>query len=294
MQMLNSITQKQIFILGKGGTGKTVFAKALARKLAQNKKRVLICHILQMNSVEQKLFQPDEKNYPSLFEITLNSSTCFEEYVRLKLPIKKIADLLLHNRIVQYLEKSAPGVQEMVLMGKLWHDSQNFDHVVIDMPSTGYALTMIHTPFNFVKLFPGGPVYNDSLEIIKSYQDPTRTKYLIVALPEEMPLQESIECRDEIGKLIPKNSPTLVVNRIIRLNSETKNLFEQNSEVASSLQNTILWKALSHQYFKVQKQIRQIEVLNSNWKNQWLELTDIPSVSEFDIVSQMTEQLNVG
>ncbi len=292
MQMLNSITQKQIFILGKGGTGKTVFAKALAQHLAAQKKRVLICHILQIETIEQKLTKPNEKVFPSLFEITLNSSSCFEEYVRLKLPLKKLADLLLHNRIVQYLEKSAPGVQEMVLMGKLWHDSQDFDHVVIDMPSTGYALTMIHTPFNFVKLFPGGPIYHDSLEIIKSYQDPTRTKYIIVALPEEMPLQESIECKAEMAKLIQKNEPMLVVNRIIRMNAESKSYFEQNSEISSPVQNTILWKSLKHQYFKVQKQIRQIEQLKLNWKNQWLELTEFPAINESEIVMNLAEQLN--
>ncbi len=289
MLSVNVWTQKLVFVLGKGGTGKTLFSKLLARILAAQGKRVLICHILQTNESEQKLIKPDSKKYPSLFEFTLNSTTCFEEYVRLKIPIRKIADLLLHNRIVQYLEKAAPGVREMVLMGKLWHDASDFDHVVIDMPSTGYALTMIHTPFNFSNLFPGGPIYQDSQKMIEFYRNPEKSKFILIALPEEMPIQESIECRDEIAKLIPKNPPQLVINRILHLHADARNYFEKASEL--SVDESVLWLALKHQYFKMQKQIRQLEQLKFNWKDSWIELPDVASMNEPQIISTLSDEI---
>ncbi len=127
--------------------------------------------------------------------------------------MKGIATLFLGNHLIQYLQKVSPGIREIVLLGKVWHERENYDHVIVDMPSTGYALAMVNTPINFARLFQGGPVHEDTLDMSRTLGDHENTALVNVTLPEEMPLQESAELAQELAKLIPANQSWLVVNK---------------------------------------------------------------------------------
>src|SRR5579884_4316800 len=118
MQDTEWLSRKLILIMGKGGVGKTTTAAAAARALAAQGKRTLLCHVLQMGDVAQKL----ERTAPNLWQITLHAPDCFKEYIMLKLRLKPLYSAFLNNKITQYLEKAAPGVREMVLLGKVWFE----------------------------------------------------------------------------------------------------------------------------------------------------------------------------
>jgi anion-transporting ArsA/GET3 family ATPase len=238
MTNLEWLNRKCIFLLGKGGVGKTTLAKATAEHLASQGKRVLLCHVLHVQNKEQKL----EEIKPGLFEINLNAATCFEEYIQLKLKIKALYSLFLGSKVTQYMEKAAPGIRELVLTGKVWYERKNYDHVVIDMPSTGYALTMLHTPFNFANLFPGGPVHRDANDMISTFKNPEESAFVIVSLAEEMPYQESLECEEEILKLTPQNKPSWIFNRVLTFDFSNLYSTAEANQTAVQLKSHFLQK----------------------------------------------------
>jgi anion-transporting ArsA/GET3 family ATPase len=145
--------------------------------------------------------------------LNCDAGRAFEEYAKLKIGMGGLARIFVGNRLVQYLAKAAPGIHELVLLGKVWHERQNFDHVIIDMPSTGYGLAMFHSTRNFTNLFTGGPIHRDAKSMLETFGDPTLAGQLIVALPEEMPLQEALELETYILEQFPKNQPGFLVNR---------------------------------------------------------------------------------
>ena len=204
------LDRRLILIMGKGGVGKTSVANVAARHLAGQGKRVFLAHIQELETPRgEGLVQRG----PSLYEQTLETDTCFREYIRLKLKVKGLATLFLGSHLIQYLQKVSPGIREIVLLGKVWHERENYDHVIVDMPSTGYALAMINAPINFTRLFPGGPVHQDTLDMSRTLGDSVNTALVNVTLPEEMPLQESADLADELKRLVPENPSWLVVNR---------------------------------------------------------------------------------
>jgi anion-transporting ArsA/GET3 family ATPase len=150
---------------------------------------------------------------PNLWHLNCDAGRAFEEYAKLKIGVGPLAHLFVGNRLVQYLAKAAPGIHELVLLGKVWHERTNYDHIVIDMPSTGYGLAMFHATRNFTNLFTGGPIHRDAGAMLKTFGDPEKAGQLIVALPEEMPLQESLDLEAYILEQFPKNPPGFLVNR---------------------------------------------------------------------------------
>lgn len=287
------LSKRLIFILGKGGVGKSLIAEAAARHLAARGKRVLLCHILQLTEEEQKI----RAAAPGLDEITLNSADCFREYVILKVRLKTLYSLFLGNRLTQYLQRAAPGVREMVLLGKVWYERQHYDHVVVDMPSTGYALTMVHTPFNFAALFPGGPIYHDANDIISTFRDPSEAAFVNVAIPEEMPVQESLELIAELDRLMPANPAWLVFNRVARVDPDARNLYAREwANLSGHARLSPLWRGLDHMVTKELLQERQLRELEGKKYGglKWLTVEEAPAAGHMALVSEARRALEAA
>lgn len=220
-----ALSKSLIFVAGKGGVGKTCVSQAIARALAsqttgrdRRKKRVLWVTF-------EDPFRPAgelKEIQPNLFELNCEAQTAFEEYTSMKIGIPSLTRILVQNSLVRYLAKAAPGIHELVLLGKVWYERTRWDHVVCDMPSTGYGLAMFQSTSNFADLFRGGPIHSDAESMLESFNNPKECSQLIVSLPEEMPLRESIELNDFLLKLFPKNRPAFLVNRRFPHSNELK------------------------------------------------------------------------
>lgn len=209
-ESLRSVLRRNlIFVGGKGGVGKSLVAQAVARALASEGRKTLWV------SIEDPLLPPGElkKVTQNLWHLNCEASSSFEEYAAMKIGGGALTKIFLQNKLMRYLSKAAPGIHELVITGKIWHERQNYQHVVVDMPSTGYGLAMFQSTINFSRLFTGGPINRDAESMLATFASPRETGQLIVSLPEEMPLQESIELNDYLLKLFPQNAPAFLVNR---------------------------------------------------------------------------------
>lgn len=199
-----------IFVSGKGGVGKTVVSQAIARRLNEKGKRVLWATFEDPLLPSQDLREVQS----GLFHLNCEASASFEEYATMKIGVAAIAKFFVGNKVVRYLAKAAPGIHELVLLGKVWHERNHYDSVVVDMPSTGYGLAMFQSTRNFARLFQGGPIHRDADEMLATFNNPEVCSHVIVSIPEEMPLQESMELRTYLSDLFPKNPATLLANRL--------------------------------------------------------------------------------
>ena len=210
--LAEGLKRKILFISGKGGVGKTCVSLALARALSENhaKKKILWVTFEDPATPLGVLKQTRD----NLWELNCESSVAFEEYIELKLGIPALAKVFTQNKLMKYLAKAAPGIHELVLLGKVWYERSHYDHVIVDMPSTGYGLAMFQSTRNFSQLFQGGPLHNDAEDMLKSFKNPSECAQIIISLPEEMPLQESLELDQFLLKLFPNNPPFFLVNRV--------------------------------------------------------------------------------
>ncbi|MBL7716790.1 MAG: hypothetical protein JNL01_15095 [Bdellovibrionales bacterium] len=215
------LKSRLIFVTGKGGTGKSAVSQAIARHLAtqaevlgSGTKKILWVTFEDPTLPPNGLETIAQGKFYQLQRLNIDSMASFEEYIGLKLGLPALAGLFVGNKVIRYLAKAAPGLHEMVLLGKLWHERNHYDQIVADMPSSGYTVTMIQSTQNFSKLFSGGPLSKDATAMIETFLDPVWTSFLIVSLSEEMPLVESLELSDQLRKILPGTQPGLLVNRI--------------------------------------------------------------------------------
>jgi len=198
-----------IFIHGKGGVGKTVVSQAIAQSLAAHGHRTLWV-AFEDPTTEPGIIQPIS---PCLSYLNCDFTASFEEYAAMKIGAPRLARLFLHNKVIRYLAKAAPGIRELVLLGKVWFESSLYAHVVVDLPATGHGLTMFQSTENFSRLFGGGPLTQDAESMLQSFRDPRSSAHVIISLPEEMPLRESLDLNDYLKKAFPKNQAFFLVNR---------------------------------------------------------------------------------
>jgi hypothetical protein len=206
----HALSRNLVFVHGKGGVGKTAVSQAIALRLSQQGKRTLWI------ALEDPILPPHElkQHGPHLWHLNCHFTNAFEEYVSIKIGSASLSRIFLQNKLMQYLAKAAPGIRELVLLGKIWFERLHYDHVIVDLPSTGYGLAMFQSTQNFVKLFQGGPLNKDAVAMLETFQNHQLTGHLILALPEEMPLRESLELNSFLLQTLPKNPAVFLVNRV--------------------------------------------------------------------------------
>jgi len=204
------LSRKLLFVHGKGGVCKTIFARSLAELLAENGKRTLL--ILMEDS---SMGAGEQIRVSSQLEIAnLEPLTSFDEYARLKIGSATLVRLFLQNKFMNYAVQAAPGIKEVLFLGKLWYELKNFDHVVVDLPASGHAITLFQTFKNWSELFKGSLIGGDTQKIRATLEATSDTGHFILALPEEMPLVEALDLRGSLEALFPSGLAShLVLNQ---------------------------------------------------------------------------------
>ena len=206
--MARQLFNKRVLIMtGKGGVGKTTLSAALA--FAARDRGLNVCLIEVGKSPNMRyIFERDIPVYTEvrvdegITALTLDPFLALLEYVEKQVKIKKFADWILNNRVMQYLTQAAPGWRELITVGKIWHiESQTvgykkrpkYDIIIVDAPATGHGISFLRVPAVILDVLKFGPVRMHTFEVQKMLLDPSRTMLNVVTLPEEMPVNEAVD-----------------------------------------------------------------------------------------------------
>jgi anion-transporting ArsA/GET3 family ATPase len=219
---LTSLLDRRLLVVtGKGGTGKTTVAAALARLAAQRGKRVLLCELDATGDIAEPFgaanigFAPTECER-GVHVMAMDTEKAMQEYVHLNLKMPFAFGLGPFARALDFVANAAPGVREILTMGKLcWEVKRdNFDLVIADAPSTGHVVSQLDSPSSVGELITVGPLVSQTAWMREMLADPTRTGVVIVATAEEMPVQESIDLVARIDERTQTPIGAVVVNRV--------------------------------------------------------------------------------
>jgi len=215
------IDRKLLFVVGKGGVGKSTVATALALLALRRKKRVLLVN-LDFGDRERTIAglrpaqgaQPSEV-VPGLFRANVEGRAALEEYLHLIIPVRRVLKAVFDSKVYQYFVAAAPGLKELMAIGKIWYevDRGRWDLVIVDSPATGHALQYLRMPKAAYEAFTTGLVHREAKRVWSLLSDPAVTSVSVVTVAEELPVNETItmceQLRDELG--LPEG--LLFVNR---------------------------------------------------------------------------------
>ncbi len=136
----------------------------------------------------------------NLWAISIDPDEAMREYVLLQLKVRAMRDMLFRSRIFTYLAAATPGLRELVTIGKIWEVAQpdrkvkkgrEYDLVIVDAPATGHGVGFLQTPRTFANIARVGPIKAQAEALETFIVNHRKTGVAIVALPEEMPVNET-------------------------------------------------------------------------------------------------------
>jgi anion-transporting ArsA/GET3 family ATPase len=217
-----------LFVTGKGGVGKTTFCAALATALAARDKRVLIamCNTKERLSAligSRPIGDQIERIGDSVWAVNMVPETAMTEYGELILRSRAVTKALFSNQYVQAFFRAVPGMHEWAMLGKAWYHTtetdsagrNRFDVVLLDAPATGHGLDMLRVPRVILDVVPPGVLRRDAERAWEMFQDPSRSGVVVVTIPEELPVTETVELVSALRKELNLPLLEIIVNQVL-------------------------------------------------------------------------------
>ena len=212
---------------GKGGVGKTTVAAALGLVATRAGKRTVICEVAEQERLSD-LFGVDASGHeerelaPNLHSVSVDPELAKEEWLRYQLKSGTLAGVLGGSSVFRYLSAAAPGLSELVTIGKVWDLAQLerrtggsvFDLAIVDAPATGHGIAMLRAPSTYASVARVGPIRRQALQIDAFLRDRKRTGVVVVALPEEMPVNETLDIERRLAEEMEMAIDRAVVNAL--------------------------------------------------------------------------------
>jgi anion-transporting ArsA/GET3 family ATPase len=216
-----------IVVTGKGGVGKTTVAAALGLAAARAGKRTMIAEVAQQERLS-RAFRREGLGYsearlaPNLFGMSVNPERALKEYLGQQVG-GTLGNVLFNNRVFEYFAAAAPGVRELATIGKVWELAQperrtagnRYDLVIMDAPASGHGIGMLRSPRTFADIARVGPIRRRADTIHEFLGDARRTGVVAVALPQEMPVNETLEFREKLKREMGMGTHAVVVNSLL-------------------------------------------------------------------------------
>jgi anion-transporting ArsA/GET3 family ATPase len=222
--MIVKATDKIVFVTGKGGVGKSTVAASIALQQARRGRKVLLAELGEARYLSDLFNREDVGVSPvkiadGLDLARFDVENCLRQYVTHYIHSASLYDLFFSNRVMRAFVRAAPALSELALLGKITSRERQVgptlphDLIVVDSFATGHTMALLRAPAEIRKIVTLGPMGKETDTMNRVVRDQTATRFVVVTLPEELPVIETAELchslKTELGQ-----TPTVVCNKV--------------------------------------------------------------------------------
>jgi anion-transporting ArsA/GET3 family ATPase len=190
-----------LVVTGKGGSGKTTIAAALAVAAGLRGRRTLVAEVEGRQGLarlfgRRALDHREVRVAERVAGLAVDPEESLRDYLG-RYGFAPLARLLTWARLTHLITAAAPGLGDVLLVGKVWEASTRprggYDLVVLDAPPTGRVVPFLRAPETVAELARVGPIRHQADRVRELLDDPERTGVVLTCLPEELPVTETLE-----------------------------------------------------------------------------------------------------
>ena len=207
------LDRRLVFLLGKGGVGRSTLSAALGLLAARRGGRAIVVEVSGRGDIPRLFRRRCEAGVetelePGLWTLDVDPRRALEEYLHDQLPLRVIADVLGSSTTFGIVAAATPGLRELLTVGKIWElagperrvrRASPYDLVVVDAPATGHGLALLEAPRTFASAAAVGPIAHQGRRIAATLSDRAVTALVGVATPERAAIDELIGLRAALG-----------------------------------------------------------------------------------------------
>jgi anion-transporting ArsA/GET3 family ATPase len=203
-------------VTGKGGTGKTTVAAALALALASDGRTVLLVETEGRQGIAQLFDAPplpyEERRVAvtrgggEVKALAIDVEEALLDYLDMFYNLRRAGRALRKMGAIDFATAIAPGLRDVLVTGKIKeavtrrHDGRPvYDAVVVDAPPTGRISRFLGVTAEMSQLARSGPIKTQSDGVMAVLRSPQTAVHLVTLL-EDMPVQETSDAIAELTK----------------------------------------------------------------------------------------------
>lgn len=215
-----------IFVLGKGGVGRSTISAALGLLCTRRNERTLIMQWAVADAIGPWFEAAPVGPAPTEIAPLLSAANFalddalrayFVDHLHLGLVYRRVVRAHAVTRMIEV----APGLAEMFFLGQLWwlitlaerEAGLCFDRVIVDAPATGHAASLLDIPSLASAMSTTDLLSVETRRVVDMLADPQRTGAVVVSLPEPMVVAETLELIPRVTARLGRAPLALVVNR---------------------------------------------------------------------------------
>jgi Mrp family chromosome partitioning ATPase len=211
-----------IFVTGKGGSGKSTVAAALAAVFSLERPTVLVDLDGRLSAARMLGIAPNgsapASTGASLEVAGLTPHAELEAFIERIVPLKAISRRMLKSRTFGHVTAALPGLEAFLMLERLRIMAREIETrdglVVVDAPATGGAMELLSVTRQIRKLAPLGTLNRLAAAVEEMITDPARFGVVLTAMPQELAVREALEAAASLNERLGLTPIAAVLNGV--------------------------------------------------------------------------------